>query len=400
MSVIKTEDAGNAEAGSSGSKDQANSSAEDTANIKVEDAMNIKVDDETKAKVLAQMEYYFGDVNLPRDTFMKGEMAKNDGWIELATMMKFNRLRNLLSNFEEKAFTAVVLEVLQGSSLVEVDSSGTKLRRSSEFPAPEGRGDDKTVYLKNFNKTETTLDELLDYFKKTYEGVEAVILRHYNRKALENGEIVFKREFKGSIFVVFKTVELAQALLDEPKTSYKGVELIKMMQKDYNAKKLAELQARSEARKKKKEQQQEGKTAEEGENQAQELGDNIFLKILDVPEGLSREDIKASWANMFKDNDEVQIAFIDFNRGEKDAVLRLEKTNAAKQVLDLLAKSDNPTKIAIGKENSLCDIKELDEAEEKAHRAQVAMKQQMRQMQRKRNTTRGRGGGHKRRRRN
>lgn len=62
---------------------------------------------------------------------------------------------------EESKQIPAMLESIQGSDLIEVDSTGTKLRRNPEMPPPESKAEDKTVYLKGFNKTETTLDELL-----------------------------------------------------------------------------------------------------------------------------------------------------------------------------------------------------------------------------------------------
>jgi len=83
-----------------------------------------------------------------------------------------------------------------------------------------------------------------EFFGK-YEGMQAVIMRYYKEKtivckpqakasdnesekdknAVETApqpEIIWIRKFKGSIFVVFKTVENAKVLLDEADLMYKG----------------------------------------------------------------------------------------------------------------------------------------------------------------------------------
>ena len=39
-------------------------------------------------KIVRQVEYYFGDLNLQRDTFLMDEMKKDEGWVSLDTMMK------------------------------------------------------------------------------------------------------------------------------------------------------------------------------------------------------------------------------------------------------------------------------------------------------------------------
>ncbi|KAJ3592561.1 hypothetical protein NHX12_007688 [Muraenolepis orangiensis] len=45
----------------------------------------------TEAKVARQIEYYFGDHNLPRDKFLKEQLQVDDGWVAVATMLQFNR---------------------------------------------------------------------------------------------------------------------------------------------------------------------------------------------------------------------------------------------------------------------------------------------------------------------
>ena len=49
-------------------------------------------------KVLRQVEYYFGNVNMMRDSFMKEEIKKDQGWITLETMM------NVSKKYLEKKF--------------------------------------------------------------------------------------------------------------------------------------------------------------------------------------------------------------------------------------------------------------------------------------------------------
>ena len=65
----------------------------------------------------------------------------------------------------------VILNALKKSegTLVEVDLENKKIRRNPELPLPETEDDEtkklKTVYCKGFEKTNTTLDDLLgNYF--------------------------------------------------------------------------------------------------------------------------------------------------------------------------------------------------------------------------------------------
>ena len=43
------------------------------------------------AKIVKQLEYYFGDRNLRQDRFMLREVTLDNGWISLDTMLNFKR---------------------------------------------------------------------------------------------------------------------------------------------------------------------------------------------------------------------------------------------------------------------------------------------------------------------
>ena len=76
----------------------------------------------------------------------------------------FRRLNKLSSDGD------VILNALKKSedTLIEVDLENKKIRRNPEMPLPESEDDEtkklKTVYVKGFEKTNTTLDDLLGNF--------------------------------------------------------------------------------------------------------------------------------------------------------------------------------------------------------------------------------------------
>ena len=47
------------------------------------------------AKIVRQVEHYFGDYNLPRDKFLKETIQSDDGWVPMDVMLKFQRLAGL-----------------------------------------------------------------------------------------------------------------------------------------------------------------------------------------------------------------------------------------------------------------------------------------------------------------
>jgi len=51
-------------------------------------------------KIIRQIEYYFSDVNMIRDKFLKNEITKDDGWIPLSVLITFKRLQSLTTNFK------------------------------------------------------------------------------------------------------------------------------------------------------------------------------------------------------------------------------------------------------------------------------------------------------------
>uniref|UniRef100_A0A8C9AIS0 HTH La-type RNA-binding domain-containing protein n=1 Tax=Prolemur simus TaxID=1328070 RepID=A0A8C9AIS0_PROSS len=86
-----------------------------------------------EAKICHQIEYYFGDFNLPRDKFLKEQIKLDEGWVPLEIMIKFNRLNRLTTDFN------VIVEALSKSKaeLMEISEDKTKIRRSPNKPLPE-----------------------------------------------------------------------------------------------------------------------------------------------------------------------------------------------------------------------------------------------------------------------
>uniref|UniRef100_A0A8C7ZUR0 Small RNA binding exonuclease protection factor La n=1 Tax=Oryzias sinensis TaxID=183150 RepID=A0A8C7ZUR0_9TELE len=154
-------------------------------------------------KVARQLEYYFGDHNLPRDRFLKEQLQLDDGWVTLETMLKFNRLKSLTTE------NSVIISALQKSKtgLLEISEDKTKVRRSPDKPLPEVNDEYKdavkhrSVYIKGF-PLETTLDEIQEWLNDKGD-VENVQMRR-----------TLQRKFKGSVFVCFGSEESAKQFLE------------------------------------------------------------------------------------------------------------------------------------------------------------------------------------------
>ena len=81
-----------------------------------------------------QVEYYFGDFNLPRDKFLQEQLKDNEeGWVGIDVMLKFQRLNKISDNGE--AILIALNKVKE--KLIEVDLENKKIRRNPEIPLPE-----------------------------------------------------------------------------------------------------------------------------------------------------------------------------------------------------------------------------------------------------------------------
>lgn len=84
-------------------------------------------------KIIKQVEYYFGDYNLPKDKFLQSQIKLDDGWIEFDVLLTFKRLASLTKD------STIIAEALKKSSnnIVSVSEDGKKIRRDPNNPLPE-----------------------------------------------------------------------------------------------------------------------------------------------------------------------------------------------------------------------------------------------------------------------
>ncbi|KAF5747193.1 putative Winged-helix DNA-binding transcription factor family protein [Tripterygium wilfordii] len=75
-------------------------------------------------KIVTQIDYYFSDVNLEGDDFLKSNMD-DQGWVPIGLIASFPRVKNLTNNIQ------FILDSLRGSAIVEVQDD--KLRRRNNW---------------------------------------------------------------------------------------------------------------------------------------------------------------------------------------------------------------------------------------------------------------------------
>jgi len=371
----------------------------------------VVVGEKEKKGIVRQIEHYFGDYNLPKDKFLLEETKLNDGWVSMETMLKFKRLAALCDD------ASVILEILAAatSGLMEVDAAGSKIRRVPSKPVPEWNDERKaqlakqTVYVKGFDKENSTLDGLIEFFEeKLGSDVMNVQMRNYQDKKDKN-----KKGFKGSLMVTFKDRESAEKFLALEEFLVKGekgaeAKSVRMWQEDYNAEKQREWE---ETKAKKKEDKNKLKKAKQGsgdneagdqkndtkEEESEEKEEGLPKGSVLVLSGLNgettREDIKEKLKSEHSvDTDD--IAFVYYQKGEETAKLRFKTEGAAVAV----AKKIEGGKLEVkGAETA---VKALEGEEEEAFlkqcsadiKAQMAKRKQGHKFGHKRRGG-GRGGG-------
>ncbi|XP_041057441.1 lupus La protein [Carcharodon carcharias] len=325
-------------------------------------------------KICEQIEYYFGDHNLPRDKFLKEQIKLDDGWVPLETMIKFNRLSRLTTDF------TVIVEGLKKSTsgFLEISEDKTKIRRSPSKPLPKfeeykNAVKDRSVYVKGF-PTSATLDEIKGWFDET-GPVENIQMRR-----------TLQRQFKGSVFVVFDSIDSATKFVETTGLKYKDNDMIVLFKEAYFVKKAEERKQHKTAKNKKNE--KEHKPVEDLDvldTKSLKEKTGCLLKFAgDLADQTCREDIH----EIFSNHGEIQ--WIDFIRGAKEGNI-LFKTNA-KETLEK-AEAAHGGKLQLRDKDVTWEM--VDGEEEKAILKKIIEDQQESLNKRKGKVQRGRGRGGK-----
>lgn len=149
--------------------------------------------------IVKQIEFYFGDLNLPKDKFLLSKVSESsEGWVPISVIAGFSRINYLLKSIEDlKQKEFAISNSLLSSSLIEIDEQATSLRR--KVPLPSSSRDDlkATLYVKGFPRSENTcLESLTSFFQTFSDSQFAIRMRRLQDE---------KKTFKGSLYVEFPT---------------------------------------------------------------------------------------------------------------------------------------------------------------------------------------------------
>ncbi|EPY38561.1 lupus La protein [Angomonas deanei] len=190
------------------------------------------------SKICHQVEFYFCDVNIAKDVFLKSKMAEDaEGFVPLEVLLTFKRLSALTTDVK------VLAEALRDSDKLVVKEDGSAVRRKD--PLPESiNTDEQTVYAKPVSTT-ATLDELREFFAK--HGTVLAVWRRYFKGGKKDGE-ESSSNYKPSVFVVYSSKEEAEKLKQNP-PEVDGAPMTILLKGEYMQAKAAEIAEKNKGRK-------------------------------------------------------------------------------------------------------------------------------------------------------
>ncbi|PAV67695.1 hypothetical protein WR25_04214 [Diploscapter pachys] len=294
-------------------------------------------DVELDNKIVNQLEYYFGNINLPRDKFLQGKLKDDEGWVPIDVLLTFNRLA-LITTDKERIGKAVKEA---DSEVISVSEDLTKIRRNIGNPLPENSLEywqqikARTVYMKGF-PVDAKLDEVQTFAKK-FGNVENVLMRR----------IKADRIFKGSCFITYKTREEAENAAKSEDNFAEG-EMTKLMQDEYWVKKNRETKEKRAAEKLAKlAKKNEELAAKRAAKQMVHFTKGLILAVENVPKNASVNELK-EFFNQF-----AKVGYIVHEPDQTNAEIRFEGTEDAAKTAWEKAQSDSEGGKVMFKENEL-----------------------------------------------
>ncbi|KAL3498409.1 hypothetical protein ACH5RR_041141 [Cinchona calisaya] len=191
------------------------------------------LDEGTAKKVIRQVEFYFSDSNLPRDSFLKQTINdSDDGMVSLALLCSFSRMRAHLgigdATPEDVSNDTVqaVAETLRISSFLKVSEDGQKVGRVTVLAKPEEvieQLDVRTVAASPL-EYDVKIEDLESFFGQFAKVNSVRLPRH----------VTDRRLFCGTALVEFSSEEDAAKVLEQ-NLVYAGMDLELKPKKNFDA---------------------------------------------------------------------------------------------------------------------------------------------------------------------
>uniref|UniRef100_UPI0037E9A1A9 la-related protein 7 n=1 Tax=Semicossyphus pulcher TaxID=241346 RepID=UPI0037E9A1A9 len=147
--------------------------------------------------VKKQVEFWFGDVNLHKDRFLRKLIDdSDDGYVDISLLASFNRMKKLTTD------TKLIARALKNSSVVEVNLEGNKVRRQFPIGDVPNNVDSRTVYVELLPKD------------VNHSWIERVFTKCGNVVYVSIPRYKTSGDVKGFAFVEFEKEEEAQKAIE------------------------------------------------------------------------------------------------------------------------------------------------------------------------------------------
>lgn len=129
-------------------------------------------DEELKDKIIKQVEFYFSDANILKDSFLLKHVRRNKmGYVSIKLITSFKKVKTLTKDYRAVAFS------LRQSEELEVNEEGTKVRRKSPLPEYDETTPSRTVVAVNLPQEAPTIESVAEIFSKCGDVALIRILR-------------------------------------------------------------------------------------------------------------------------------------------------------------------------------------------------------------------------------
>ncbi|KAM9580735.1 la-related protein 7 isoform 1-T4 [Guaruba guarouba] len=149
------------------------------------------------ADIAKQVDFWFGDVNLHKDRFLREQIEKSrDGYVDISLLVSFNKMKKLTTDGK------LIARAVKSSSVVELDLEGTRIRRRQPLGEQPKDVDSRTVYVELLPKN------------VNHSWIERVFGKCGNVVYVSIPRYKTSGDPKGFAFVEFETKEQAEKAIE------------------------------------------------------------------------------------------------------------------------------------------------------------------------------------------
>ncbi|KAM9661535.1 la-related protein 7 isoform 1-T2 [Morphnus guianensis] len=149
------------------------------------------------ADIAKQVDFWFGDVNLHKDRFLREQIEKSrDGYVDISLLVSFNKMKKLTTDGK------LIARAVKSSSVVELDLEGTRIRRRQPLGEEPKDVDSRTVYVELLPKN------------VNHSWIERVFGKCGNVVYISIPRYKTTGDPKGFAFVEFETKEQAEKAIE------------------------------------------------------------------------------------------------------------------------------------------------------------------------------------------